>query len=552
MTPATVLAGPLSPDDVAERLGAIAETFARPDAGGVCVVDGFGARLVVERGALEVHDGIGEHRRTRRYDKATHGLARVVVANADGVVSLAALRWCHGLGIAVYVLGPDGSCHLASTPRTTDDARLRRAQALAPLSRLGLDLARLLLSAKVKGQAALVAQRFSEETEAAGVLLDFAEVIGCASSVEEARQFEATAAALYFAAWSGRAETSPVFVARDRARVPAHWQTFETRRSVLASGSANRKAERPTNALLNYTFALLESEAVLACAAVGLDPGLGVVHADSRARASFALDLIEPVRPEAEGYVLDLLASRSFRKAEFTETGDGHVRVMAPLTHALAEALPRWRKALAPWAEKVAHLIGASLEGRYSPVTPLTGQRTRTAAAEVKVRRAQRETLRAVATSSTKRQRPTDTAPPLPLGCVECGGVLTNPRHVRCADCLDKDPAQAPEVRSRRGKAIASRKRALAEASTAGLPPACDGAWYRSAILPRLAGHKLVAIMDATGYSKGHASTIRRGTWTPHPSTWAALAALVGAELPGGSSGVSHPTPSLDPEEVRR
>ena len=29
------------------------------DTAGVCVADGFGVRVVVERGALEVHDGVG-------------------------------------------------------------------------------------------------------------------------------------------------------------------------------------------------------------------------------------------------------------------------------------------------------------------------------------------------------------------------------------------------------------------------------------------------------------------------------------------------------------
>ena len=55
---------------------------------------------------------------------------------------------------------------------------------------------------------------------------------------------------------------------------------------MLASGNANRKAERPVNALLNYVYALVEAEAILACQVVGLDPGLGLVHSDARGGAS--------------------------------------------------------------------------------------------------------------------------------------------------------------------------------------------------------------------------------------------------------------------------
>lgn len=42
--------------------------------------------------------------------------------------------------------------------------------------------------------------------------------------------------------------------------------------SVLASAVQNRKAERPVNALLNYLYALVEVEAILACQAVGPTP----------------------------------------------------------------------------------------------------------------------------------------------------------------------------------------------------------------------------------------------------------------------------------------
>ena len=61
-----------------------------------------------------------------------------------------------------------------------------------------------------------------------------------------------------------------------------------------------------------------------------------------------ALDILEPVGPEAERFVLDMLEGRTFRQAEFTETEDGHVRLRAPLIHELAENMPRWARSLAP------------------------------------------------------------------------------------------------------------------------------------------------------------------------------------------------------------
>ncbi|MGH9291814.1 MAG: CRISPR-associated endonuclease Cas1 [Acidimicrobiales bacterium] len=543
-----VVAGsrPLSDEDVADRLHAIGETFHRQDSAGVAVVDGFGVRVRLERGHLEVSDGIGQDRRTRTYDRATHGLRRIVVTNAAGVVSLDALRWCRSLGIGVLVLGPDGGVDLVSTPRATDDARLRRAQAIAAFEPYGLEIAQWLIARKLVGQARNLVRHFDDEETASDILglVDTVEHVSApdlADSAEQARsvidavrQLEASAAALYFGAWQGRPETSPSFAAKDRRRIPPHWSLYEGRRSVLASGNGNRKAERPVNALLNYCFALLEAEATFACQVVGLDPGLGIVHNDARGRASMALDVMEPVRPEVETFVLDMLARRTFRKADFVETPDGHVRLMAPVSHELAEMMPRWAQSLAPVAEKVAHMLGAAMEGKYSPATPLTRRRTRDAQAAVKARR---EVMASIAASKApRRQRPSSEPVALPLwSCPDCAGPVTNPRHVRCETCIEADPTQSPEVRGRRGAAIAARKQALREWSDAHPGVAYDPEMFRLDIWPRLAGVKLSEIVEAIGCSKASASDIRRGKRTPHVSTWATLGEIARAEVPSAS-----------------
>ena len=102
-----------------------------------------------------------------------------------------------------------------------------------------------------------------------------------------------------------------------------------------------------------------------------------------------ALDRVEPVRPVAEGFVLDMVSSRTFQKAEFSGTDEGNVRLRAPLTHELAETLPRCAKALAPIAERVAHMLGQAMDGKFVPVTPLTSAKARGAQAVVKARKAE-------------------------------------------------------------------------------------------------------------------------------------------------------------------
>jgi CRISPR-associated endonuclease Cas1 len=518
----------LTSEDVTDSMSALAEIYSRPDAAGVCVADGFGVRVVVGRGALEVHDGVGPHRRSRRYDRATHGLRRLVILNAAGIVSLDALRWCQALGVGVLVLGSDGTAQLASTPRMTDDARLRRTQALAPFEPYGLEVTRWLMSRKITGQGKLVRRRFGDE-ETAETIGSLALATEGVETIDELRQLEASAAALYFGTWSGRPECSPTFATKDRRRIPPHWSRYEGRRSVLASAASNRKAERPVNAMLNYVYSLVEAEAILACQAVGLDPGLGIVHSDAKGRQSLALDLIEPVRPKVDAFVLDMVERRTFRKAEFAETSDGHVRLLAPLTHDLAETMPQWAQSLGPIAEHVAHVFGKAMDGSYSAATPLTSRRLRDAQAVVKARKVE-ATRRAVAGRVLQRPAPQSTALSL-WTCPDCGGAVTNPRHVRCKACIATDPASTPEIRGRRGAAIAARKRALTEWDRANPGTVYDPELFRREILPRLGTVPLAEIMEAAGCCKASASDYRRGRRTPHVSTWRALAGLVTAKI---------------------
>ena len=189
----------LSSEDVAARLAAVEATFSRPTVGGICMADGYGVKIVVERGALQVHDGIGQERRTRRFERATHGLSWIVVGNVTGVITFDALRWCEALDIGVLVLGSDDTPLLTSVPRRTDDARLRRLQAQAPDRPVGLDLARWIISEKITGEAKVLTSRFGAD-DAASMLLELAGVAESANSIEAVVHAEATAASIYLGA----------------------------------------------------------------------------------------------------------------------------------------------------------------------------------------------------------------------------------------------------------------------------------------------------------------------------------------------------------------
>ena len=134
------------------------------------------------------------------------------------------------------------------------------------------------------------------------------------------------------------------------------------------------------NAILNYLYAC-SIEARLAAAALGLDPGLGFIHLDTPARDSLACDLMEPVRPEVDAWVLDWITREPLKREWFFEQRDGHVSPYGVICRsALAETAPTWGRAVAPFAEWVARTLWSTLaksKREPAPATRLTQSRRR-------------------------------------------------------------------------------------------------------------------------------------------------------------------------------
>ena len=489
----------------------------------VAVVLGAGAKVRVERGHLVASDGEGWHRRDRRWNRATSKLRRLIIGATSGYVTLDALAWCQAAGVAVMVVDSDGEVMLAPGVMRSADARLRRVQA-APGPQLAAEAASQLLTAKLAGQSALCRNVLGVPA-VADTIVEIADAMRGTADVDELRQLEASAAGLYFDTWGSHPATTVRFSRADRGRVPEHWAVFDGQRSLLGNHVTARRAERPLNALLNLGYRLASIEARLAALALGLDPGLGFVHADARDSEGLAWDLLEPVRPGVDGFCLDLIAERTFTRVDFVERSDGSVRLAPRLVQELAATMPRWAKLVAPHADAIAHRLGQAVRGRYQPRTPLTSTKLRNAQAIAWARKASAKRAATAAAAARAEARRADGRTALVGTCTDCGRPLTRPRDLRCDRCRENIPGQSRAVRRRRGRAIAAAHAGLsdwrAEHGSSRPPPEAFAPIRKS-----LAGMKLAEIMAATGLSKSMASQVRSGRTTPHVRHWAALTEL--------------------------
>jgi hypothetical protein len=281
--------------------------------------------------------------------------------------------------------------------------------------------------------------------------------------------------------------------------------------------------------MLNYLYAIAEAETRLAALTVGLDPGLGVLHADQHARDSMALDLVEAIRPSVDAFLLDVLAGRTFGARDFGELPDGTVRVGAPLAAALGATGARWRLAVAPWAE---HVVAVLLDGSGARVpTPLTGDH---------------RSRGRIGTRHRARRLPSLPALRLHPACESCGEATRDATRALCDACLSESRRVSRAAFERAGPtAIAAARAAGQDRSHGGQAARARGAtqsvrrrdelaWrggtptdpaaFGRDVLPAIALVPLGVLCERTGLSIRYVSLIRRGLRVPHRRWWAMLA----------------------------
>lgn len=517
---------------------------------GVLVADGYGISLRVLYGKLRVEDGIGAHRRSIALDRVGCGLERLVLLGKTGTLTLESLAWLRAIGAALVHLSADGQVLTHSVPFGYDGHPIRRSQALAIANGLDVDLARDLIRRKIGGQRANLVRLRGADVRGFDAMR---EALDHAGTIDEIRSCEAKAAAVYWNAWTNveiRLRT------RDLARVPAKWTRYETRKSTLTG--APRAATNPVNALLNYVYSLLETESRLALLGVGLDPTLGVLHADQRNRDSFTLDAMEPVRPAVDAFVLDLLEERVLTSRDFVELPNGICRIRAPLTHDLALTLPRWRQLMAPIVTHLAQCFRNAIGQSVAPIETLPRTTSRTKAKPaliasplVATPRKQRP-RRPYASKAWSAPRPE----PLlltPTACAACGKPVLKRRRRHCDECIPimraehakkvvavarkvladraaagDDPRSNAETNRKRGATIAEQRRRNRQWKREHPEGAGrDRAWFLREVMPKLDDAPLSAIARVTGLSLAACSRYRACSRVPHPRHWEALRELV-------------------------
>jgi len=240
----------------------------------------------------------------------------VVVIGWDIFCSPAVLGLCADCGVAVSFLNPHGKFIAAVHGYPNGNVLLRRKQhRTADNPALALDIARRCIQAKFANCRTLLRRAARESKN-----LDVAELLSLCADLHHSRIQETLLAGDADALRGIEGDTAANYFKCFDAMISSP----EKEMHIL--GRSRRPPRDPCNAILSFLYTLLANDCRAACAATGLDPQIGFLHADRPGRPGLALDLMEEFRSVlADRVALSLINRRQLVAKDFQFFENGAV-----------------------------------------------------------------------------------------------------------------------------------------------------------------------------------------------------------------------------------
>jgi len=316
------------------------------------ILTGYGLSIRVDKGRLAVKDGLTHFPSKpveRTYFKGGLDIPpRIVIVDGNGNITLDALEWMQEQSIDLIRLRYDGRVQsvlsangYAADPKKVEWQRKTRASEPARVK-----FAAPLIQQKIRATLFNLEKLLPESTSRTKAIETAKAALAelkksPPDTIGKLHAIEGTVAQGYFFAW----RTLDIkWKATKHYPVPDEWRTYFSRSSLKWGESRvkNKNATHPVNAMLNYAYALLESEVRIRSIAAGFDPSIGIMHDRIGAdRHSFVFDQMEPLRPAADREVLALIQTEPLSGSDFHLQSDGVVRLSTDLASLITSSCPK-------------------------------------------------------------------------------------------------------------------------------------------------------------------------------------------------------------------
>ncbi len=235
------------------------------------------------------------------------------------MVSSAVMAFCQESAIPITFLSESGRLLARVDAPRSGNVLLRREQfRLADRPDACAHLARSFVAGKLHNarNTLLRAARDTAEPvdrasfeKAASMIAGHIEDLPTATSTDAIRGHEGDSARVYF-------EVFPSLIRQPR------------RADFPMKGRSRRPPLDRVNAMLSFTYALLQNDCLSGLVAAGLDPDVGFLHVDRPGRPSLVLDLVEEFRTlVADRLVLALINRQQITSAHFVDRDGGSVEM---------------------------------------------------------------------------------------------------------------------------------------------------------------------------------------------------------------------------------
>jgi CRISPR-associated endonuclease Cas1 len=300
------------------------------------VLAGYGMHLRINHSALEIRNGFTRYpqkqQEWRIFRGDPHRPSRIIVLEGGGAITFGVLAWLAEQDIPLVQIDYRGNaiCAVGNANPSGARSELTRAQLIAARDpKRSMAIATFLVREKLVRTAAVLSEFFPSSLAKDVALKQLKGDIRrlakpWTGELPALMGVEGKGAGFYFDIWYGM----PIqWKGTGRHPIPANWHSVGHRRS---RGNKTKSARHPVQAMLNYGYAVLESQARIEAVKAGLDPMIGFLHQlriDRLDRPGLVLDLLEPMRPEVDRQVLRLVREEKFSGVDFTLSRDGTCRL---------------------------------------------------------------------------------------------------------------------------------------------------------------------------------------------------------------------------------
>ena len=303
------------------------------------LITGFGTSINVDKRKLIITNKLKNTKLEFFPHKINHD--GIIIDGHTGNITFEAMRWLSKHNINLTLLNWNGQLLANVMPEQPKSGKLRIKQYQKYLdSQMRFEIALKIVQSKIEQSMNLLEElsRFYESVDIVSIrkatekedlfLLDImknSEKQDISKSIKQLMTYEGRIAVIY------HDSLTRVF--------NELYSEFNFTGRKNKSNSRNYNASDEINALLNYGYAILESEIRKGINSVGLDYSIGFLHEINQSRTPLVYDIQELFRWLIDISVIQLLEEKKIKKSDFIITENYHTRLGEPVAKLLIEKI---------------------------------------------------------------------------------------------------------------------------------------------------------------------------------------------------------------------